>query len=107
MHRLQEEQEQEKNEEEVILGDMDRLVQKLGFQAVEIGQELDIHNQIIDQTTDQVADTQDKMDITNGRLNKLNQKLSECCGFGSLKNQICALVILLFIIIILLLLLSM
>ena len=104
MQRLQEEEEEDakRHKEDEILDDIGTLLQNLGYKAVEIQGEVADQDKMITATTQQVAHTQDKLDVTNSRVDKLNEKLAECCGFGSLKNKICVLGMLLFIILILL-----
>jgi hypothetical protein len=104
MQRLQDEKDDEetRQQEDVVLQDMSTLLHNLGYQAVTIQGELADQDKMLTKTINQTEVVQDKINVANTRIDKLNAKLSECFGCGSLKNQLCALGILLFIILILL-----
>ena len=81
---------EEEEKEDVVLEDMGHALGRLQYQDVVVQDEIQDQNRVLDDTTQQVADTQDKLDLTNTRQKRLRSKLARCCETA----HICCLIVL-------------
>jgi len=85
--------------EDGILDDMDQSLIRLKVKASDIGHEVEDQNVALDDLNNQVADTQDDLNFTQGRLDKLLVRSKRCCfPYGILFMLTFILIILIFIV---------